>query len=392
MNAIDQAAWVFAGDSPGSWWLVHTRAPRFAARLLSTEEFAAHPRLSAWVPHGLSSPTPIHFTLGADVLVITDFLDPVVLEEGVSPQKAILTDAMIEALDACQKAIAQVAVSAEFAPLAEHAEQFLVGWRRRAAANDAWEWLHPSGARVETRIDADGDCEAELQHPPGEAQLAGWDPLLLRERLERVAGERAMCVNGGWEALHSLGGSELHHDVFQVIAEQQRRHLHWVAIRQTLDDGNEIGCVALQVKGPLPLTCPTPVEIDATSPLLLGDRPLSDADVEAILELQHAYGLSSAVGLVASHHFGWLEENADSKVRRQRAAPLPRYPCEVEVVNQGVLSAAVILAPPDTRGRFRVVIAPHAQAASRPGDSGAVLPFEGMLLRREQFHLPAYLQ
>lgn len=391
MNAIDQAAWVFAGDAPGSWWLVHTKTPRFAARLLSTEEFASQPRLAAWVPHGLSSPTPIHFTLGADVLVITDFLDPVVLEEGVSPQKAILTDAMIAALDACQKAIAQVAVQAEFAPLAEHAEQFLVGWRGRPVAG-GWEWRHTTGACVTTRIDADGDCEAELTQPPLHDMLAGWDPSLLRERLERVAGERAMCVNASWDSLAAQGGSELHRDVFHVIAEQQRRHMHWVAVRQPLQDGNDIGVVALQIKGPLPLVCPTAVEIDASSPLHLGDRPLSDTDIETILKLQDAYGLSAAVSLVASHHFGWLEENSDKKVRRQRAAALPHYPCEVEVVNQGVLSAGVIIAPPDARGQFRVLIAPHAPAAHRPGDSGALLPFEGLQLRREQFHLPAYLR
>ena len=292
----------------------------------------------------------------------------------------------------CQEAIAQVAIQAEFAPLAEHAEQFLVGWRGRLGGDGAWEWQHPTGARVETRIDASGDCDAELRHPPRADALAGWEPELLRDRLERVAGERAMCVSGQWEALPSVTGTELHHDVFQVIAEQQRRHLHWVATRQPLGDGNEISCVALQVNGPLPLTCPTAVEIDASSPLHLGDRPLSDGDVDAILELQHAYGLSAAVSLVAGHHFGWLEESTDHQVRRQRAAPLPHYPCEVEVVNQGTLSAAVIIAPPDARGLFRVVIAPHAPTASRPGDSGALLPFEGLHLRREQFHLPAYLQ
>ena len=389
MNTTDQAAWVFAGDAPGSWWLVHTKTPRFAARLLSTEEFASQPRLAAWVPHGLSCPTPIHFTLGTDVLVITDFLDPVVLDEGVSPQKAILTDAMIEALDACQKAIARIAVSAAFAPLAEHAEQFLVDWRGEPGG-DCWHWQHVSGARVETRIDASGDCEAELLQAPAEDMSAGWDPVLLGERLERVAGERAMCVDPGWEALLAQGGSQLHRDVFQVIAEQQRRQLYWVAIRQPLDSGDEISRVALQIKGPLPLTCPTAVEIDAGSPLQLGDRPLSDDDVEAILKLQHGYGLSAAVSLVAGHHFGWIEHNGDDKVRRQRAAPLPHYPCEVEVINQGVLSAGVIIAPPDARGRFRVIIAPHAPSAHRPADSGAMLPFEGLLLRREQFHLPRW--
>lgn len=390
MNRSERAAWVFAGDAPGVWWVVHAQSPRFAARLLSAEEFAGEPRYASLLPHGLNVPLPVHFNLGADVLVVTDFLDPVELDESDSPQQAILTGPMIEAMHACQQAIAEVAAGdPTFAPLADRAEQFLVGWRLQRQSDGSIDLQHASGAWVRAEFDADGDCETTLRIGPRDDSVAGWEPEVLRERLERVAGERALGVDGGWARMDAEGAGSLAVDVFSVLARQDRRRLSWVVCSRGGDaEAPRLSYVALRISGPVPMVCPTAVEIDARSPLHLGARPLSEPDVDGILALLPGYGLSAAVSMCAAHHFAWFEEALEDAGDRRRAAPLPNYPCEVEVVHGGSLLAAAIFAPADARGLFRLVVAPHAPANA--GDTAALLPFECLILRREQFHLPRY--
>lgn len=393
MERSEPAAWVFAGDSPGQWWIVHARPPRFAARLLSAEEFSADSRLARWVPHGINVAVPVHFNLGADVLVVTEFLDPLVLDESDSPPSAILTDAMIEALHACQRAISEIAAGdPQFAPLADRAEQFLVGWSLSRSA-EGWLAVHRSGARVLARVDAAGDCEAVLQQMPDAALHAGWDAELLRQRLERVAGERVLLVDGGWDLLRAVDGAEIGADAFHVLAEQDRRRLSWSLCPVQLP-GREgpINYVALRISGPSAVLVPTAVEVDARSPLHLGNRPLSEDDAAAIQRLRAGYGLSTALGLVAARHFGWFEEPAEDLGDRRRALAIAEFPCEVEAISGGELYAAVIFEPADARGLFRLVIVPHAPVPSNGRDPAALLPFEGMVCRREQFHVPRYLR
>lgn len=391
MSRSVRPAWVFAGDAPGQWWVVHSQAPRFAARLLSAEEFASEPRYAAWVPHGINLPLPVHFNLGADVLVITDFIDPVRIEGQTSPQSVILTDAMIEALHACQQAIDDIALAQpDFAPLAERSEQFLVGWQLQAAGQRHWLAEHASGARVELRFDEHGDCEASLQQLPPPGRRGGWSEALLRERLERVAGERGLCIDAGWSRLQALDGSTLGDDVLAVLLRQDRRALSWVACEQVDAGGQGIAYVGLRVSGPVARVFPTRVEIDARSPLHLGGRPLDEGDAEAILGLRAGYGLANALSLVAARHFGWFEEPIDDSGDRQRGAALPRLPCEVELVNGGELYAALVFDPANARGLYRLVIAPHAPVPTATSDPATLMPFEGLVCRREQFHLPAY--
>jgi len=392
MKHAEQAAWVFAGDAPGVWWVIHARAPRFAARLLSAEEFAADPRLASRVPHGLNVPVPVHFNLGADVLVVTDFLDPVQLDESVSPQQAILTGAMIEALHACQAAISRVAAQdREFAPLAHHAEQFLVGWKVARTAAGGHDLSHASGAWVHASVAASGECEATLRLPPREDRRFGWEPDLLRDRLERVAGERAQMIDAGWETLPAEGGSVLSADTFAVLARQDRRRLSWVkATRPVASRDEPLDYAALRISGPVALTCPTAIELDARCGLHLGARPFTAEDAESILALMPAYGLSIAVNLRAAFHFAWYDDSGDEGGDRHRAPPLPGYPCEVEVVTGGNLVPAVVFAPANPRGRFRLIVAPHAPGVPG-GDTAAVMPYDCLSLRRQQFHLPRYL-
>jgi|GEM_PF-4600806 len=394
MARSDQAAWVFAGDAPGVWWVVHAQPPRFAARLLSAEEFAAEPRFAAFVPHGINVPVPVHFSLGADVLVVTDFLDPVELDETASPQKAILTPLMIEALHACQEAIDHVAArDPAFAPLAERAEQFLVGWQVQKVDPLTFDLQHASGAWVRARLDGDGGCETELRMMPREAARQGWSETLLRERLERVAGERALLIGDDWWKLDADAGSALAVDVFSVLARQDRRRLSWVAVSlETVPGEAPVRYAALHVGGPIPLTCRTEVEIDGKSPLMKGPVAFSADDAEAVLALLPAYGFTAAVNLLAAFHFAWFHEDIVDVPGKRREAPLPRVPCEVELVTGGELYAAVAFAAADARGMFRLVVAPHAPSSPDLGiDPAALLPFECAQLRREQFHVPAYL-
>lgn len=394
MERARLAAWVVAGDAPGVWWLLHREPPRFAARLLSAEEFAVAPQLAALVPHGINVPVPVHFHLGADVLVITDFIDPVRLAETDSPQQAILTGPMIEALHACQAAISQLAaVDPDFAPLAERAEQFLVDWRLVRPDGGALQlWQHGSGATVRVRRLDNGDVDATLLDLPPPALRYGWPTDLLRQRLERVAGERALHVDAGWTALRDETGEPLGIDAFRALAGLERRRLSWVtAERRREGGGPALGYAALRLADGHTRRFTTGVEIDSRSPLHLGARPLSEADVEAVLALLPGYGLAIALDLVAAFHFSWYEDAVEERVDPRRAPPLPRYPCEVEVVREGGVYPAIAFAPSDALGRYRLVIAPHGAPGSLR-DSAALLPYDCLRLRRSQFHLPRHLE
>lgn len=399
MDRPHQAVIVFAGDEPGSWWLVHTTAPRFAGRVLTSEEFESEPGYGAVRPHGIDVDMPIHFTLGADVLVVTDFIDPIQVSETASPQTAILTPALIDALHACRRAIERLARrDPAFAPLAAQAEQFLVGWRVVDGA-DAFELRHASGARVKV-TGADGtDPQAEILELPTRADGYGWAPELLHERLGRVARQRArLRTADGWETMRNDHGHTLTLTQLYRLLREKPDSLHWIGEADASVASTEPGrYVALQVgadgsQPPQLFRCE--VEIDAASPLLRAPQSLTVPDIEALRALLPAWGLEGAVSLVAAHRFGWFEDDAPAAAAMLPAAthaPLPHYPCEVELRIDGQLLAAVAFAPADAQGRHRLAIAPHAPAAGEHVDPSIPLPFECVHVDRRHFHLPAYL-
>jgi hypothetical protein len=388
MTRSSAAALVFAGDSPGSWWVVHAGRPRFAARLLSREDFNAEPRYAALLPHGLSEPLPVHFTLGADVLVVTDFIDPVTLAEGVSPQQAILSDEMLDALHACSRAIIRIARrDPEFARLAERAEQFLVGWQVNGRDDDQLDLLHATGAQVQVTRDADGDCRIELLQAPGEDACHGWAPALLHDRLRRIGGERGCwLLEHGTERLPAADGGALSLDDFAEAARQTPPSLFWRAVNA---DGVCYAALECRHAGPTTL-CRLAVEIDGGSALAGAPQLLAAGDGEAILELVPSYGLEGAVTLLAAWRHAWYENAIDAQPAADAATdPLPYYPCEVELLAEGECYPAIAFGPPAASGRHRLVIAPHGAA---PGnDSSLLLAYECVEADRRQFHLPRYL-
>jgi hypothetical protein len=381
-------ALVFAGDAPGSWWVVHCGRPRFAARVLGLDEFNADPRWAAILPHGLSAPIPVHFNLGSDVLVVTDFIDPVAVDEGESPQTAILSQPMLDALASCGRAIARIARrDPEFAALADRAEQFLVGWRLAVADGDALELAHACGARVRVEHDADGGFSAELAQAPDEQSRYGWAQEPLHERLQRVAGERALLLlTHGHDRLPAEDGSVLSLDAFKDSCHAQPPRLHW-----TCCEAGEVCYVALQVDdGPHSRRCRLEVEIEPGSTLTTQRQPLAERDADAILALVPMYGLHGAVNLLAAHRYAWFEDSIDASLSDGDEADSPRcFPCEVELMIEGETHAAVAFAPADSSGRYRLVIAPPPRAAE--GDSSVLLPFECVHVDRRHFHLPVYL-
>jgi len=391
MTRSSGSALVFAGDVPGSWWVVHAAPPRFAGRLLSADEFDADPRHAALVAHGIDAPIPVHFNLGSDVLVITDFIDPVSIGEGDSPQQVILSQAMLDALHRCSRAIVRIArTDPSFAPLAERAEQFLVGWRVSGSDDGEIDLLHAGGAQVRVRREADDLYNAELVQPPADDALYGWHPALLHDRLQRVAGERAMVLLAhGCEHLDGADGDRLDLDAFEAAARSVSGTLYWAARRH---DG--VCYVALQLRdGDAQRDFRLGVEIDATSPLVAQPQRVPDGDAEAILSLLPMYGLHGAVNLVAAHRHAWFENQVEPATGDVDGEPaLPFFPCEVELLAEGGFYAAIAFGPPDRAGLYRLVIAPHAPGTPvGNGDTSLLLPFECVQVDRQHFHLPAYL-
>jgi hypothetical protein len=391
MARSGSATLVFAGDQPGSWWLVHGSRPRFAGRLLSIEAFNAEPRYAAILPHGLSAAIPVHFKLGSDVLVVTDFIDPVTVAEGDSPQKAILSQPMLDALHDCSQAIIRIAAGdPTFATLAERAEQFLVGWRLSGASDDALDLLHASGAQVRVQHDADGGFSAALLQPPAEHAYYGWAPELLHDRLQRIAGERALLLlANGCDRLPAEDGSVLDLDRFTAAGRAWPHALHW-----THGETDGVCYAVLQCDDPrAALRCRLEVEIEPGSALTTAAQPLTPRDVEAILSLVPMYGLHGAVNLLAAHRFAWFEDSIDAALAADDETESPAgFPCEVELLIEGESHAAVTFAPADSQGRYRLVIAPQGppHPAAEP-DSSVLLPFECVNVDRRRFHLPAYL-
>jgi hypothetical protein len=394
MKRSEKAAIVFAGDQPGHWWVVHTSRPRFAALLLSAEEFSADARFAALVPHGITPDVPVHFAQGADVLVITDFIDRVDLTESDSPQKAILSEAMIEALHRCQEAVTRLSRrDSAFAPLRERAEQFLVGWTAQARAADTLELRHVTGARVRVLTTDDGECDAELEALPPVNARFGWAEELLRDRLERVAGERGLLLRMGEQWLVSDERSELTDAEFMRVRKREPGRLRWGVSERPTPNGDRLAYAALllaNVEGSHSEVFPTEVELNGNSSLLNAGEPFSEADGEAIAQLLPGYGLASAVNLLAAHRFACFVEELDGTPCAHELPELSTFPCEIELATGGELYAAVVFAR-DERGQHRAVIAPHAPTPPVV-DTAALLPFECVLLRREQFHLPRYLQ
>ncbi len=384
MTHSSGSALVFAGDEPGSWWVVHCRHPRFAGRLLQADQFNAEPRYAAVLPHGMDVAVPVHFNLGSDVLVITDFIDPVTLGAGESPPQVVLSQPMLEALDACSAAIARIArCDSRFAPLSAQAEQFLVGWRIAGSGDDELDLLHAGGAQVRIRREG-GGCSAELIQPPAADALFGWAPTLLHERLQRVAGERAMRLfASGWDRLADDNGATI---TLDAVARADRGELRWshdrsdgvpyVAFELASETGRQRRRLA--------------VELEQDVPLTHADRPLDRSDVEVILSLVPSYGLHDAIALVAAQRFGWVENFVERGADADDQPALPYFPCEVELRVDGECLPAVVFEPPGRDGLYRLIVAPHAAPATGP-DAAALLPFECVQLERRHFHLPAYL-
>jgi hypothetical protein len=237
---------------------------------------------------------------------------------------------------------------------------------------------------------SEGEVEATLLDLPPPALRHGWPAELLRQRLERVAGEHALRVDAGWCALHDDAGGAPARPGRGSRRRRGCRRLSWVCVeRPRKHGGPPLSYVALRLADAHPRCFPTAVEVDARSPLHLGARPLSEADVEAVFALVPGYGLAGALDLVAAFHFSWYEEAVEERADPRRAPPLPRYPCEVEVLREGGVYPAIAFAPPDALGRYRLVIAPHGLPGALR-DSAALLPFDCLRLRRPQFHLPRY--
>lgn len=394
MKRSDKAAIVFAGDRTGQWWVVHTAKPRFAARLLSAEEFSAAPEFASWVPHGISPDVPVHFAQGADVLVITDFIDRIDLNESDSPQKAILTEAMIEALHRCQEAVTHLSRrDTAFAPLRESAEQFLVGWTAQARGANTLELQHITGAKVRVQITDDGGCDAVLENlPPADARY-GWAEELLQDRLERVAGERGLLMRMGEQWLVSDERTELTDGEFVRVMSRERGRLRWGVSERPINHTDHVTYAALLLADSEGSHCevfPTLVELDDTSELLRESTEFTTEDAAAITQLLPAYGLASSVNLLASFRFACFVEDLDGTPRTHELPELDVFPCEIELATGGELYAAVAFSRA-ANGRHRAVIAPHAPA-STVVDSAALLPFECVQLLREQFHLPRYFR
>src|SRR5690606_22273683 len=109
-------------------------------------------------------------------------------------------------------------------------EQFLVGWRLSGSGDDEVDLLHASGAQVRVRREADDLYNAELVQPPADDALYGWNPALLHDRLQRIAGERAMVLLAhGFDRLDGADGDMLDLDTFEAAARGGTDALYWTA-------------------------------------------------------------------------------------------------------------------------------------------------------------------